>query len=210
VPHCHIDHIVMTSPSLEAAAAFIAQTLGVEPQAGGKHARMGTHNLLLRLGESVYLEVLSLDHTAAAPQRPRWFGIDTLRADSLPTLSSWVARTTDIGATAAASCEPLGDIEPMSRGALNWLITIPADGAVPLGVGPALIEWRTDAHPASTLPDLGLSLASLEVFHPEPTRVSRLLSSIGFMGSVYVSAGCAGDSPHLLAHIETPQGRCRL
>ena len=51
-------------------------------QVGGEHPRMGTHNLLLRLGDSVFLEVLSPNPDAPPPSRPRWFGLDALRPDS--------------------------------------------------------------------------------------------------------------------------------
>ena len=208
---CRIDHITVTAPSLEAGATFVVQTLGVAPQAGGEHPRMGTHNLLLRLGESMFLEVIAPNPHAAAPDRPRWFGLDDLHPDSAPALSTWVARTTDIQVTTAACSEALGSIEPMSRGALDWLITIPADGSVPLdGVAPALIEWHTDVHPASTLPDVGLSLVGFEIFHPEPARVSRLLSSLGLDGEVSVSPLAGGGTPHLLARIDTPRGLRRL
>lgn len=208
---CHIDHITVTAPSLAVGAEFVRQALGVEPQPGGEHPRMGTHNLLLRLGDALFLEVIAPNPEAPAPGRPRWFGLDGLRPDSLPTLSTWVVRTGDIRATAAACPEPLGKIEPMSRGALNWLITIPADGSVPLnGVAPALIEWHTDTHPASKLEDRGLSLAGLELFHSDPARLSRLLSSIDIEGPLSVSPIPGGTAPQMVAHIDTPRGLRRL
>ena len=152
----HIDHLTVTAFSLEVGAAFVSQVLGVMPQRGGEHPRMGTHNLLLRLGDTLFLEVIAPNPVAQAPARPRWFGLDRLGADSSPSLSTWVARTADIQASAAAASEPLGEIEPMSRGTLNWLITIPADGCVPLsGCAPALIEWHADVHPAAGLHDQG-------------------------------------------------------
>lgn len=208
---CHIDHITVTAPSLEVGAAFVTQTLGGAPQPGGEHPRMGTHNLLLRLGDTLFLEIISPNPGAPAPGRPRWFGLDHLHPGSPPALSTWVARTTDIHATAAACSEPLGNIEPMSRGSLEWLITIPADGSVPVdGIAPALITWHTDVHPASKLQDLGLSLVRLEIFHPDPARVSRLLSSIDFEGPFAVSALTGGVTPYLVAHIDTPRGMRRL
>lgn len=204
---CRIDHITVTAPSLAAGAEFVRRVLGVEPQPGGEHPRMGTHNLLLRLGDALFLEVISVNPAAPAPGRPRWFGLDGLRPDSMPALSTWVVRTADIRTSASACLVSLGDIELMSRGALDWLITIPANGAVPLdGVAPALIEWHTDTHPASKLEDRGLSLARLELFHPEPARVSHLLSSIGVEGPVSVRPLADGARPHLAALIETPQG----
>lgn len=204
---CRIDHITVTAPTLNAGAAFVRQALGVEPQPGGEHPRMGTHNLLLRLGDDVFLEVIAPNPVAPAPSRPRWFGLDTLAPDASPALSTWVARTSDIRTTATVCTEPLGEVEPMTRGSLNWLITIPADRTVPVdGIAPALIEWHTDRHPASTLPDAGLSLIRLELFHPDPARVSRMLSSIGLDGPITVSSVTEGVMPHLVAHINTRSG----
>ena len=95
----------------------------------------------------------------------------------------------------------------MSRGALDWLITIPADGALPLnGIAPALIEWQAETHPAAKLEDHGLSLARLELFHAEPKRISRLLLSIGLEGAVSVLPTSAERPAYLVAHINTPQG----
>lgn len=207
MPQCCIDHITITSPTREAGAAFVRQVLGVEPEAGGEHPRMGTHNLLLRLGDALFLEIISPNPGSPAPARPRWFGLDNMAVDARPALSTWVARTKDIRMAASASSEQLGNIEPMSRGAFNWLITIPSDGSVPLdGIGPALIEWHADTHPASRLEDRGLSLRRLELHHPEPERVARLLASIGPDGPIAVLPLAAGAMPHLVAHIDTPQG----
>lgn len=204
---CRIDHIVVTARFLESGAEYVSQTLGATPQAGGKHPRMGTHNLLLRLGESVYLEVISPDPQGSKPDQPRWFGLDHLQPGAHPALSAWVVRCGDIYATAAACSEPLGKIKPMSRGSLHWRITIPADGWVPLdGVAPALIAWQGDVHPASTLPDFGFSLAELRIFHPQPHRVSGMLSSISLEGPVVVALPPDNSAPHLLATIATPQG----
>jgi hypothetical protein len=95
----------------------------------------------------------------------------------------------------------------MSRSTLNWRITIPGDGSLPLnGIAPVLIEWQTTVHPASTLQDYGLSLAKLELFHPEPDRISRLLQSLGFEGPISVSLPRSACAACMVAHINTPQG----
>ena len=202
-----LDHITVTAFSLEEGAAFVRETLGVSPQVGGEHPRMGTHNLLLRLGDSMFLEVIAPNPTAPAPARPRWFALDSLTPLSPPALSTWVVRTTDIHAAVAASSERLGKVEPMSRGALNWLITIPEDGSVPLnGVGPAMIEWHTGFHPAANLEDKQLSLARLDIYHPNPDRVSSLLQSLELDVPVSVVPAPHGTMPGLVAHINTPHG----
>lgn len=206
-PRTWLDHITVTAHTLEAGAAFVAQALGVAPQAGGEHPRMATHNRLLRLGDGLFLEVIAPNPAAPAPTRPRWFALDGLGPQSPPALSTWVVRTADIQAAAAAASEPLGEVEPMSRGALNWLITIPADGSVPLdGTAPALIQWHTETHPAAKLEDKGLSLARLEIVHPHPDRVARLLASLALDAPVAVRPTAPGGVAHLVAHIHTPQG----
>src|SRR5713101_8875649 len=90
------------------------RSLGIAPQAGGEHARMGTRNRLLKLGDSLYLEVISPDPAAPKPGRPRWFQLDELQADAPPRLATWVVRTSDIHATLAACSEPLGNVESIS------------------------------------------------------------------------------------------------
>lgn len=186
---CQIDHITVTAASLEIGAEFVLQTLGVTAQVGGKHPRMGTHNLLLRLGNSLFLEIISPDPRASPPSRPRWFGLDKLRPDSPPRLAAWVARTDDIRSAVSGAAESIGKIELITRGTLEWRITILADGSLPLdGAAPALIEWHTAIHPTAMLEDHGLSLSGLEIFHAQPARVSRLLQSIDCGGPVCVSA----------------------
>lgn len=206
-----LDHLAVTCTSLDVGCAFVAEVLSVAPQAGGEHPRMGTHNRLLRLGESCYLEVIAPNPTAPAPARPRWFGLDALAPEAPPALTTWIARTSDIQGAIAAATEPLGAAEPMRRGALDWLISIPADGALVLGgAAPALIEWHSDPHPAARLPDLGLRLAMLEIFHPEPERVARLLASLALQAQLEVSAAGPAGAVRLVAHIHTPQGLRQL
>lgn len=201
---CFIDHIVITAPTLEEGAELVKNTLDVEPQAGGEHSRMGTHNLLLRLGEAIFLEVIACNPDAEKSERPRWFALDDIKEDTPPRLRTWVVRTEDIHSRLKLCSEAVGTIEPMSRGELNWHITIPKDGTLPFeGGAPALIQWQGGAHPATQLKDHGLSLARLQIFHPESERLIKLLRSINLEGSVEI---LNGETTRMLAHINTPQG----
>ena len=203
MPPSFLDHLTVTAPTLEAGVALVERALGVTPGPGGQHPRMGTHNRLLRLGPTMFLEVIAPDPSAAAQDRPRWFAFDTLAFDAVPTLATWVVRVDDIDARAAASSEPLGPVEPMHRGALDWRITIPADGALVLdGVAPALIAWHAETHPAERMFDAGLTLRRLDLFHPEPARIVRLLDGLALDAPVSVLPGAA----RLVAHIDTPLG----
>ena len=208
MPHCELDHLAVTAPALQAGVDWVYQVLGVAPDGGGEHPAMGTHNRLLRLGESTYLEVIAINPAAPTPDRPRWFGLDALTPDAPPRLRTWIARSDDIVASLAAAGEMLGTVTPMGRGALQWLITIPDDGKPTMGgVAPALIQWQgVLPHPATGLPDHGLRLRALELLHPRPHRVMALLQALGVQGPVQVRRSADGDGSSLMAHIDTPQG----
>lgn len=206
----HADHLVVTAPSLAAGIAYIEQTLGVSPQPGGEHLRMGTHNALLKLGHGFYLEVIAINPAIPAPSRPRWFGLDLLAPDSKPRLATWMVRTDDIDAAAAslaASGIDPGPVEAMQRDALQWRLTIPTDGRLVLGgVMPGLIQWQPSGHPTDTLADLGCSLVKLEGFHPEATAITASLEDIALQSRIAIHTPGEGQSAHLLALIQTPTG----
>jgi hypothetical protein len=204
---CQLDHLVVTSPTLAAGVDWVHASLGVTPQAGGDHERMGTHNALLRLGNATYLEVIASDPGAPTPGRARWYELDRMAPDATPGLATWVARTDDIKSTVADCPTRYGVIEPMSRGSLNWLITIPPDGSLPGdGVVPTLIEWKTQQHPAARLDEQGCALRLLELFHPVPSSLHALLKCLGLHDAAAIHATRPGERPYLVAHIETPRG----
>jgi hypothetical protein len=186
---------------------WIFDHLGVRPQQGGEHPRMGTHNVLLRLGEAMYLEVIAINPSAPKPSRARWFALDALPTEAEPQLAGWVARTEDIRKSAVDASEMLGTVESMSRGSLEWLISIPEDGSLPLGgVAPMLIQWQTASHPALGMQDQGCELLALELLHPCPERISELLGSLAVAEpGVSVSVAVAA-APSLVAHVRTPLG----
>ena len=208
---CELDHLVITASTLEDAWQYLHRVLGVTPQAGGEHARMGTHNCLVKLGETTYLEGIAANPDAPRPERPHWFELDALEANSLPRLTTWVLRVNDIEAALAASPVPLGRIEALSRGSLHWHITIPADGSLPLqGVAPTLIQWEPGPHPASRLADAGCSLLRLEGFHPEAQTITAMLKALGFDGRFTVTPLPAHKKPFLVATFQTPGGVRKL
>jgi hypothetical protein len=207
---CWIDHLVVTAPTLDAGVQYVRKALGVEPEPGGEHASMGTHNYLLKLGDAVYLEVIAVNPAAPAPERPRWFQLDEAESVAEPRLATWVVRTNDIQAVLAASTVVSGYVTPMSRGELNWLITIPRNGSLPLqGIAPTIIQWPGN-HPAGRLAEQGCSFLRLEGFHPRAQKVREMLQAIGFQGEFSVAPSPDGSPPHLVAHIRTPTGPRQL
>lgn len=207
-----IDHLVVAARTLEEGAEYIATTTGAAVQGGGRHESMGTHNMLMRLGEACYLEVIAVDPDLPAPKGPRFFGIDRPemidRLEKGPCLITWAVRTTDIDGLATRAA--LGDIRQMSRGTLRWRLTVNADGRLPEnGVLPFLIQWETSPHPAATMPESGCTLLTLDALHPEPERLNADLDALGSAGLVTVRPS-SGPTPSLAARLTTPRGRVTI
>lgn len=203
-----LDHLTIITPSLELGRQFIQEKLGVEPQIGGEHPLMGTHNLLLKIGNDLFLEVIAPNPNAPQPKRARWFGLDSIASSTQPQLCTWVVRTADIRHTLQQASEDLGQIISVSRNQLHWLISIPDDGKLLLGgVAPALIEWQCEKYPTQNLTDLGISLVKLELQHPDPQRVESLLASLQLKANIHIVEGV---EPKLHAYLQTANGEVIL
>jgi hypothetical protein len=149
--------------------------------------------------------------------RKRWFDMDqpALReqvAKNGPQLVHWVAGVSAIdSALAALSVQgidrgpALAASRPTPRGLLEWQIAVRDDGQRLFnGALPTLIQWGT-FHPASGMPESGVSLQSLQLFHPEAAALQAALASIG-LAHVSVQAGPA----NVVAHLQTPRGPVTL
>jgi hypothetical protein len=207
-----IDHLIIGADTLEQGAAFVEAVLGVQPQAGGRHAAMGTHNLVLKLGTRVYLEVIAIDPAGAAPSRPRWFGLDdtNIRAQlrERPRLLTWAARTEDVDDAVRQCPIALGPVHSMERGAYKWRITIPDDGALVCdGLVPALIQWDCATHPADNLEDRGYELASLDGEHPNAATMSAALTKLGLAN---IMRPIEAQNARLAATIRSARGVCAI
>ena len=207
-----LDHVVIVAPSLESGADFCEKILGVPMAAGGEHARMGTHNRLLNLGDGVYLEVIAINPAIGKPDMPRWFGMDDAeqraRAAEGPYLATFVARTNSIEA-ASTPLPELGRVHAMQRGKLEWQITITEESRlIEWGTVPALIEWPPGVHPTQTLPASGCALERLEVIHPQPDRLAAMWARMGLHADkrLVLRQARADETPHLAAFITTPFG----
>ncbi|MEO8536798.1 MAG: VOC family protein [Betaproteobacteria bacterium] len=202
------DHLIVAAETLPDGVAWITERLGVAPASGGRHVAMGTHNALLRLGDWLYLEVIAIDPSAAAPSRPRWMDLDEPRMRATlsegPALVHWAARSRDIDDDAQRSPIDLGTVMPMSRGEFRWRLTVPDDGHLPgRGLVPTLIEWPDERHPATGLPPSGVELVALAGEHPEPAPIREALAGLGLSDTLKVTYG---RSPRLAAMLRTPRG----
>ena len=207
-----LDHLVVGARRLEDGIRHVADVLGVEPVPGGRHPDMGTHNAVLRLGSSCYLEVIAIDPEAPEPGCPRWFDLDGAATRAAlaerPRLLTWVARSEHLDRLAARRPWETGPVRPMRRGELHWRIAFPDDGRLLAGgVLPPLIEWAPGVvHPAARMPDLGCALVGLRGFPPEGEAVKTALGEAGLEEAIEIHhPGPHGDVV-LEAEIDTPGG----
>lgn len=197
-----LDHIAVAARSLEEGVTYVEAVLGVELSPGGKHEAMGTHNRLLSLGPHCYLEVIAVDPAAQRPQHRRWFNLDAYAG--APRMTNWVCATDDLDA--AIDAAPPGTGRPMSmrRGDMSWRMGVPEFGRLPFDDAmPALIEWGDGQHPNRRLPDHGLVLTRLDVFHP---RAEELLIVFPVLHSMPAVSVREGPEKRLIATISTPEG----
>jgi hypothetical protein len=198
-----LDHLVIGARTLAAGQAWMKGRLGVGLSPGGEHALFSTHNALLSLGPDSYLEVIAVNPHAPAPSRPRWLGLDSpeLRERLVdgPQLIHWVVRV--------PALPPGPDVLELSRGDNRWALIVPGDGSLPGGgVQPSLIAWHTPPPPTS-LPDVGVRLATLRLGTPMPDRLRAWLNAVQFVGEVEVYEA---PQPELGATLQTPHGPVAL
>lgn len=205
------DHLVIGAQSLAQGLAYVQERLGISMPLGGKHPRMGTHNHLLQLDSQSFLEVIAIDPEATSPARRRWFGLDEpeLQADLAhkPRLIHWVVGTPDLTKSIKRSSLNLGKAEEMSRGDLQWLISIREDGALlEHGLVPTLIQWPEGPHPAGKMLGAGLALKEIQLHHPDPVDLRKYLDEIEASHLVKILPSSGGKA-HLKALFCSDQGK---
>ncbi len=206
-----LDHLVLGTSDLHRGGAWLEHFFGVALSPVGVHPRMGTHNRLLSLGPSCYLELIAIDPAGQPPFMKRWFGLDTAdvqeRIATKPRLLGWVARTTEIVALAEKVGGVLGGVHAMERNDLKWRITIPDDGyAVEAGLIPNLIQWDSPTHPCALLADSGCRLEWMEAAHPNPGKIAYLLNELGVEKAMPVAPTPPYSGMTMCAHIRTQGG----
>ena len=165
-----LDHLAVAATTLHDGAAWVQSQLDVQLQTGGKHEPYGTHNMLLGLADSIYLEVIAKDPHATPAAGHSWFGLDDFTGP--PRLANWICQSDDPSDYA----DTAGPARALSRGDLRWDITVPDGGSLPYGGGfPTLIKWGEGVvHPATSLKSSGLRLSEFIVSHPEAAKIEEL------------------------------------
>ena len=195
-----LDHLAVSGENRDEARAHIEDALGLKMIRGGEHARFGTHNHLMGLGDGLYLEAISVDPNAATPDRPRWFDLDNFAGP--PRLTNWICSVPDM-AKACARWQDAGEAVLLERGDLRWEMAVPASGKLSFdGCFPPLIQWHGALHPAQMLGNSGASLKHLTVQHPQANDLEIMLGEIAAAPVRFEMCEQAG----LIAEFDTPHG----
>ena len=207
-----IDHIVCGCEQLELGTAHLERVIGEDFEAGGKHDLMTTHNKLIRLQDSIYLESIAIDYGAARARgdigRKRWFSLDDMRTRQklavAPCPLTWVVAVENIENVAASCGYDVGRVTKMTRGNFAWSLTIPDDGGLAEhGLLPSFIEWPGGSNPANRLPENGTTLQKIVLVHPQPDFISAAIDRVGIEDFVEVKSG----SIELIFELKTSAGK---
>jgi hypothetical protein len=202
---------VVAAHTLGQGTWYVQDCLGVPMTGGGKHAAMGTHNRVLKLGPGQYLEVIAIDPKGRQPDFPRWFNLDDpefqARLKTRPQLITWVVRADNINSLAKAIYGQRRCVRPMQRDALRWRFAFTDDGSMPGGgLIPHLIQWDCHIHPTETMQDAGCRLLTLDGAHIDSSSIQRVISTMG-LDNVIAIHPLSEQHPHgLSAQIKTPVG----
>lgn len=209
--HNRIDHFAIGADSLEQGQAALENLLGVTVPRGGKHDAMSTHNCVMQTGNESFLEILSIDPDAPGPGRARWFSLDEkatrAKIAERPRALCWVVGTDDLDRVIASSPVDLGDVVDFARGDRSWRLTVPRDGHLPEGgLLPAFIEWSPGPHPSAGQQNLGVTLTSVVLSHPDPEKLNTMLRALQVDHLARVQRGPAA----LSFELDGPNGPARI
>ncbi|MEM6985051.1 MAG: VOC family protein [Pseudomonadota bacterium] len=189
-----IDHLVVGCRDLYEGDRWLDQLLGMPSAGGGEHVRYGTHNRLWRLDGDRYLELIARKQDASAPETAPFGLADAVmqaRLEDRPRLLTWVARVEpgDDDEKVMAACPELAAPVAVQRDEFHWRLAIAANKGLCLGgVSPYLIWWQ-GMHPCDLLPDVGLSLESLQLRTQHLGDLQALVDCVTTDEPVSVSSG---------------------
>ena len=200
-----LDHVLLGIADLEAGVRQFQELTGVEPRRGGRHPEMGTCNAVVSLGQGEYLEIIAPELGGRLVPM-----FESLKSIGRLTPVMWAMAVDDADEEAARlAAEGHAVVGPregsrvqQEGGVLEWrLVTTPGRGPF----APFFIEWAPGVpHPSATAP-AGCALAAMEIAHPEPASLARLLESLG----PRVRAPAAQRAALSFA-IDCPRGRVRF
>ncbi|MBT8241497.1 MAG: VOC family protein [Acidimicrobiia bacterium] len=183
--NARLDHVVIGGTDLGLLVAWWKRETGLDPARGGAHEGFGTHNALIGMDDTSYVELIAHDPGQPNPGRPRPFGLDELEPNSVQ-LCTLVLAVDDIAAATdevrAAGLDP-GPVTAMRRMRrdgveLKWQLAIPPHAAT-AGILPALIQWGPGTpHPGLSL-EHHVRIEEIVLGHTDHQNLQAALTAIG-------------------------------
>ncbi len=180
-----LDHVVIAANTLEEGTSYIENKLHIKLSDIGYHNDMGTHNRVVKISKSVYLEVISIDPNCVDLKSKRWFNLDSLKLQSQlrksPRVIGYVIENVDT--------KILKYYEPFfraSRGEYKWKFAMPRNNSSILanqfylsGIIPSLINWESEK-PIIKMQDNHLNLKKIQILLTEnQLRFKKFMNSLG-------------------------------
>ena len=180
-----LDHVVIAANNLDEGTSYVENKLNVKLSNIGYHRDMGTHNRVVKISKSVYLEVISIDPNCGHLNSKRWFNLDSLKLQcqlkKSPQVIGYVIENVDI--------KILKYYEPFfkaSRGEYKWKFAMPGTNASILGdqshlngIIPSLINWESEK-PINKMQDNHLNLKKIQVLLSESqSTYKNFINSLG-------------------------------
>lgn len=203
-----LDHIVIVHPDLDLAMEEFADLTGCSPNYGGPHVGGGTHNALVSLGESVYIELISPDPAQVHKDRSSTHSNLGHRLTSVSgsTLLAWAIRSDSLDQMTGKHCgvetaTPFDMSRQQPNGkTLHWrLMNLLNHGLK--GFAPFYIDWLDCPHPATTNPVAG-EFVSLEITHTD--------QNLGALAADTVGVQFKSGSPNFVLNFNTERGPITL
>ena len=145
-----LDHIVFGSYTLEEGTEFVENILQTKLSDIGYHKEMGTHNRVIRISETIYLEVIAIDPKITNLNNRKWFNLDNPNLQSklkkLPQIIGYVIEYKDI--RMSKYYDPFFEV---SRSNYKWQFAMPThknnivdSEIIRTGIIPSLISWKSE------------------------------------------------------------------
>ncbi len=180
-----LDHVVIAANTLEEGTSYIENKLLIKLSNIGYHSEMGTHNRVVKISKSVYLEVISIDPNCGHLKSKRWFNLDSLKLQSQlrksPRVIGYVIENQDI--TILKYYEAFFRA---SRGKYKWKFAMPRNNSSILvdqfylsGIIPSLINWESEK-PINKMEDNHLNLEEIQILLREnQSSYKKFINSLG-------------------------------
>jgi hypothetical protein len=127
----HIDHVIIATADLDAAARRLSEEHGLEATGGGRHLGIGTENRIVPIGPG-YLEVIAVVDREEAERTPLGRALAERITATAEGLMAWVVAVPDALAEAGRTGADLSTIERSGlKATLAGMATAMAEPTLP-------------------------------------------------------------------------------